>query len=147
MSIISVVIFQVGDDLWGEKYITNLREANVETKYVEKTPGFSSGIAQITVGGGDNQIVIVAGANNALSVQDIQNAHKDITEAGVVVMQLETAPEVAIKTMEIAKGITILNGAPGMREYDSRLLTLPTIFCVNETEASEFSGLPVTTKQ
>ncbi|XP_044253380.1 ribokinase-like [Tribolium madens] len=144
----TTLIARVGDDVWGERYIANLKDQNVETKYVKKTPNFSSGIAQITVSEiGDNQIVIVAGANKELSVEDVELAKNDIISAGVVVMQLETSPKVAIKAMQLAKGISILNGAPALRQYDPKLLQLPTIFCVNETEASEFTGLPVTTKQ
>ncbi|KAF7265860.1 hypothetical protein GWI33_020930 [Rhynchophorus ferrugineus] len=42
--------------------------------------------------------------------------------------------------MQLSKGITILNGAPALKTFDQQILTLPTLFCVNETEASIFSG-------
>lgn len=43
--------------------------------------------------------------------------------------------------------MSILNGAPGLESYDDRLLKLPTIFCVNETEASVFTGLSITNER
>jgi ribokinase len=142
----TILVARVGDDLWGDQYIANLKTEKVETKYIQKTADATSGIAQITVSDtGDNQIVVVAGANEYLNVEDLDEARHDISGAGVVVLQLETSPEVAIKALQLCRGISILNAAPALDEYDRRLLTLPTIFCVNEIEASVFTGLPVTT--
>lgn len=125
-----------------------MKEQEVETKFVNKTENASSGIAQIIVSeSGENQIVIVAGANNLLTKKDVENAKSDIASAAVVVLQLETSFEVAIAALEISKGVSILNGAPALHNYDPRLLSLPTIFCVNETEAAVFTGIPVNSKQ
>ncbi|KAF2882727.1 hypothetical protein ILUMI_23460 [Ignelater luminosus] len=138
------LVARVGDDVWGKHYIDNLHKVNVNTKYVEITPGFSSGIAQINVAeSGANQIVIIAGSNDKLSPEDVERAEDIISEADVVISQLETPPEVAIKAMKLCKGISILNGAPALAKYDAELLTLPSIFCVNESEAEVFAGVPV----
>ena len=100
-------LFQVGEDLWGDKYIANLKEQKVETKYVQKTPNFSSGIAQITVAEtGDNQIVIVAGANTQLSPLDVEKAKSEISAAAVLVLQLETSVEVAVRALELCAGVS-----------------------------------------
>lgn len=140
----TTLVARVGNDIWGEKYIDNLDSAGVNTEFVLITPNSSSGIAQINVAeSGENQIVIVAGANKQLSVSDIEDAKKSISSAEVLIMQLETPPETAIRAMELCTGISILNGAPALSTYDPKLLTLPTIFCINETEASIFTGLPV----
>ncbi|RZC41388.1 ribokinase [Asbolus verrucosus] len=144
----TTLITRVGDDLWGDKYIENLKCQNVETKYAQKTPNSQSGIAQITVAeSGENQIVVVAGANNLLTVQDVEKAQDDIIAAAVVVLQLETSTNVALKALKLCQGTSILNGAPALNKYDPELLTLPTIFCVNETEAAVFTGLSVTNKR
>lgn len=34
--------------------------------------------------------------------------------------------------------MSILNGAPALTDYDDKLLRIPNIFCVNETEAGVF---------
>ncbi|CAG9859072.1 unnamed protein product [Phyllotreta striolata] len=144
----AVMVARVGDDIWGPKYLETLQKENVITKYVLETEKCSTGVAQIIVGDdtGQNQIVITAGANGELKVKDIDAAEEVISQAGAVIMQLETAESAAIRAMELCKGVSILNGAPGKSTYDPKLLTLPTIFCVNETEASIFSGgLPVST--
>lgn len=74
--------------------------------FLKKTAGFSSGIAQINVADtGENQIVIIAGANTQMSVQDIEDAKDRISNAAVVICQLETPPEVAIRTFELSTGV------------------------------------------
>lgn len=142
----TVFVSRVGDDIFGEQYLDNLKECNIDTKYVWKTPGSSNGVAQIIVSeAGQNQIVIVGGANEKLNVDDIKLAKSDIEEAAVLVCCLETSADVAIKAMELSgsKTISILNGAPALENFDERLLKLPTIFCVNETEAVIFTKFPI----
>ncbi|GJQ72440.1 hypothetical protein Trydic_g3516 [Trypoxylus dichotomus] len=142
----TTMIARVGDDIWGDKYIQNFNELGVNCKYVKKTPNFSNGIAQISVAdSGANQIIIVAGANSQLSVSDIEEAKTVIENADVLVCQLETSPDVALYAMKLCKGLTILNGAPGLDKYNPDLITSPSIFCVNESEASVFCGIPVNT--
>ncbi|CAG9863088.1 unnamed protein product [Phyllotreta striolata] len=138
------LITRVGDDIWGPKYIANLKAQNVNTAFVRSTENSSTGIAQITVAdSGENQIVIIAGANSKLCTKDVELAQELVTNARVLVVQLETSQEVAIRAMQLCRGITILNGAPAVSEFYPQLLKLPTIFCVNESEASIFTGLPV----
>lgn len=102
----TVLIARVGDDIWADKYIENLVQENVNVKYVKKTPDCSSGIAQINVAdSGDNQIVIVAGANLKLSEEDVELAQDVLKTAAVVICQLETKWEIAVKAMKLCKGV------------------------------------------
>lgn len=71
------------------------------------TENSSSGIAQIIVAeSGMNQIVIVAGANLKLSENDVEDAKSLISAADVVVLQLETPMETAIKALKLCKGVS-----------------------------------------
>ncbi|KAK9881275.1 hypothetical protein WA026_015397 [Henosepilachna vigintioctopunctata] len=143
----ATLIARVGGDSWGEKYIRNLIKHGVDTSFVLKTNGEMTGIAQICVSAnGENQIVIVSGANKTLNTLDIEEAAECIKTAKVLILQLETSVDVAVSALKMCSGISILNGAPYTSEYDPALLTLPTIFCVNEHEASQFAKLPVTNK-
>ncbi|CAH1116122.1 unnamed protein product [Phaedon cochleariae] len=143
----TALVAKVGNDVWGPKYIENLAQSNVGTKHVKLTDNISTGIAQIIVSdSGENQIVIVAGANTKLGIQDVDDAQETISGSAVLVLQLETSQEVAIRAIQLCRGISILNAAPAVSEYDPQLLRLPTIFCVNEPEASIFTGLSVNNK-
>nr|CAI5836472.1 unnamed protein product [Callosobruchus analis] len=138
------LVGRVGADDWGAKYIEHLKKLNVNVDHLKITKDAQTGIAQIIVAdSGDNLIVITGGANDKLNEKDVVMADSIIKAADVLVLQLETPPEVAKKALELCKGISILNGAPAIANIDSQLLSLPTIFCVNETEATVFSGLPV----
>lgn len=78
----------------------------MDVKYVQKTRDFSTGIAQITVSDtGENQIVIVGGANSQLTTKDVELAQFDISNAKVVVCQLETSWEVAVRAIQLSRGV------------------------------------------
>lgn len=101
-----VYFFKLGDDIWGSKYIDNLIAQGVNTNYVKIAPNISSGIAQINVSNsGENQIVIVAGANQLLTPEDIHQASTIISDASVVILQLETPVDTAIKAMKLSNGV------------------------------------------
>ena len=55
---------------------------------------------------GDNQIVIVAGANTQLSPLDVEKAKSEISAAAVLVLQLETSVEVAVRALELCAGVS-----------------------------------------
>lgn len=80
----------------------------VDTNNVHITKNNTSGIAQITVDeSGQNQIVVVGGANGKLNVDDVQSAADVVSQAAVLICQLETSANVALKAIEICKGVSI----------------------------------------
>lgn len=103
------MIARVGLDSHGENYLENLRSLGVNATNVMKTDGLSTGIAQINVSdAGENQIVIVSGANNSLSSQDVEKCRDVVENAGILVCQLETKMEVAITALKLSKGVNLL---------------------------------------
>jgi ribokinase len=90
---------------------------------------------------GDNQIAIVTGANNTLTILDVMKAEETLKNTKVLVCQLETPPLATIEALAIFNGISILNGAPAIDKYHDDLMKFPTIFCVNETEAASFANM------
>lgn len=63
----------MGDDEWGGKYIENLKNLHVSTDYVGIASGKPTGLAQINVAEtGENQIVIVPGANDSIVPADVE---------------------------------------------------------------------------
>lgn len=74
----------MGDDEWGIKYRENLQSLSVSTDYVEIASGKTTGLAQINVAeNGDNQIVIVPGANDSIVPADIDKV-QDVLDASKV---------------------------------------------------------------
>lgn len=92
--------------MWGKAYIDNLKDSGVNVDFVSRTEEQQTGVAQIMVdGNGENQIVIVEGSNKCLSAKDADAAHDVISEAAVLVCQLETPVEASIRAFQICKGV------------------------------------------
>lgn len=141
----TAIICKLGDDSFGRDYKKHLDAVGVDTQSVEIVSGETTGIAQICVSNdtGDNHIVIVVGANDKLSPQDVDDNLKLVEVSKVLLCQLETPIPATLRALETFKGISILNAAPGLKDLPDGILRLPTIFCVNESEASLITGLPV----
>lgn len=142
----TAILCKLGDDSWGKDYSDHLASLGVDTKYIETLSGESTGIAQICVSNqtGANHIVIVVGANERLIPEHVQENVELLNKAKVLLCQLETPIPATIRSLELMKGISILNAAPGLKDIPEALLSLPTIFCVNESEAALITGMSVT---
>lgn len=137
------MICRVGDDEWGHKYIEHLKSNGVNVTQAHSTPNESTGIAQISVSrDGENQIVIVPGANGHLSIADVQKAKDLIINADILIGQLETPYETTLEAFKLNKNVKILNAAPSMEDINS-ILPYCTILCINEIEASIMTNVPV----
>ncbi len=136
------MVGRVGDDLFGEQLRISLRSAGVQDDDVLTTPG-PSGVALIAVDdAAENTIVIVPGANGAVSVEDIPRLERALDGAHILLLQLETplATVVAAARTARARGVTvILDPAPALPLPDE-LYTLADILTPNESEAQALLG-------
>lgn len=72
LSLSQLMISMVGTDDFGTKTISNFASNGVSTEYVFTTPNAPTGVAQITVTeDGQNAIVVVAGANDELTPENV----------------------------------------------------------------------------
>lgn len=80
----------LGEDTNGASYLQNLSDQGIDCGSVRKDPTASTGVAQICVeeGGGGNFIVIVPGANNVLSPEDVEAATARLNSAKIVMVKL-----------------------------------------------------------
>jgi ribokinase len=99
-------------------------------------------------GSGNNSIVIVTGANDLMSDEEIESARPAMAEAGVVVCQLEIpvpAVVVALRAARAQGTRTILNPAPAPDGLPDELFGLSDVLCPNQGEAELLTGRPVKT--
>jgi len=140
------MVARVGDDLFGPATISNFRERGVEAGHVWVTPGVSSGVAPIFVdAAGQNRILVVKGANDRLTPEDVDGAAALLRTADCLVLQLEIPLETVYHTLRLARreGIrTILNPAPG-QPLDLGELKQVDYLIPNESEAEAIGGMPV----
>lgn len=105
----------VGSDAFGTEYLEHLRAEGINTGHVRTRPGLSSGVATIIVSEGDNCIIVTPGANATVSPDDIEKSRSLLSEADVVLVQLEIpapAVEKVLQTAEEEQTPVILNPAP-----------------------------------
>eukprot|EP01107_Rhizomastix_libera_P011601 TRINITY_DN2913_c0_g1_i1.p2 TRINITY_DN2913_c0_g1~~TRINITY_DN2913_c0_g1_i1.p2 ORF type:complete len:336 (+),score=51.06 TRINITY_DN2913_c0_g1_i1:29-1009(+) len=157
------MITKVGQDTFGQDTIKNYQKNGVDTTYVYTTAEHPSGMAQITVdGAGRNMIIIVSGANDALSESDVSAARGLLGHARVVCCQLEIPLSTTIAALRIAKQeaenvnnkklISILNPAPAPKASEvphlpKEFYTLCDIMIPNETELAELTSMSVNTEK
>ena len=104
-----------------------------------------SGTALIEVDAtGMNRIVVIPGANAALTAADVTAAIAAMDDVSVVLTQGEIPLEAITAAMAAGRACgarTILNPAP-VRDYPASLLALVDFLVPNEHEAAHLSGLP-----
>lgn len=138
-------VAKVGNDDFGRNAVTGYKSDNIDTSYICIDSVKPSGIAIIIVeeGSGQNSIVVAGGSNKSLSIDDIKSAEKLISEADVILIQLEIPLDVVEFSLKLAKkyGIkTILNPAPAQPLSDE-LLGLVDIITPNESESQILTGI------
>lgn len=140
------MVARVGSDLFGPATIENFRKQGIDTTHVKQVEGLSSGVAPIFVEpNGQNRILVVKGANDALKPADIDAATETLKAADCIVLQFETPLETVHYTIQFARrqGIRcILNPAPA-QSVDLAALKDLDYFVPNESEAEAISGNPV----
>jgi ribokinase len=137
----------VGDDGFGHTLRHTLATAAVGAQHVATMHAQASGVALITVAqGGQNTIVIAAGANAALSEAHVSAAAAILQAADVLLLQLESPlPAVThAATLARAAGTTvILNPAPvPLSGLPADLLANVDYLIPNETEAAALLDQP-----
>src|ERR1700733_4827096 len=140
------MIARVGDDMFGEATIQNFKSFGIDTSRVLITPGVSTGVAPIFVeSNGQNRILVVKGANDRLTPEDVYAAKDVILRADKVVLGLEIPLLTSIKVMQYAKELgikTIFNPARA-QVLDLAEAGFADYVIPNETEAEILSGMPV----
>ena len=144
------MVVKLGKDAIGTSTLENYRTKGIVTDHVNFDENLPSGVAPIWVDEttGQNSIIVVPGANTALSQADVRRAEFVIRESAVVVCQNEIPVASTVEAFRIARRhggtITIYNPAPAM-QADAELLKLTDLLIPNQHEAALISGLPTAT--
>ena len=133
-------IGSVGSDDAGTRLLAALADAGVSAAGVSVTPG-PSGLAIIEVdAAGHNRIVVIAGANQAVTPERLAPGSPgadDLGRADVVLLQLEVPVATMRKAAALgraARAVVVLNAAPAA-PLTPRDLADVDVLVVNEVEA------------
>lgn len=136
----------VGSDAYGEQLRGALLVEGIDCQAVRVVED-SSGVALIVVDdNSQNAIVIVAGANGALTAEVLDSVDAVLQSADVIICQLEV-PDATVghalkRGRELGK-IVILNPAPASRALPADWYACVDYLIPNESEAAVLSGLAV----
>lgn len=136
----------VGNDDYGVQLRNALLAEQIDCQAVS-TVNDSSGVALIVVDdNSQNAIVIVAGANGAMTPAVIDRFDAVLQAADVIICQLEIPDATvghALKRARALGKIVILNPAPASRPLPADWFAAIDYLIPNESEAGALSGLPV----
>lgn len=143
------MVTKLGRDIFGQNTLKNFESWGIDTQHVLFTDDAFSGVAPIAVDpDGHNAIIIVTGANDLLTEEEIEAARSTIAASEILVCQLEIPVEITLAALRVARqeGVrTILNPAPGRPDLPAECYPLSDIFCPNESEAELLAGIGVET--
>jgi ribokinase len=136
---------RIGQDVFAPYALNMWAEEGIRTEYVVQDPENATGVAPIFVDdSGENSIVVVLGANLAVSTADVDAAAGAIRSADILLVQLEIDYETVAYALQVAKrhGVhTILNPAPA-GHLPAEVLKLADYITPNETELEILADRP-----
>jgi ribokinase len=134
------MVGRVGADSAGDRQLSALVDAGVDVTGVRRTAGVPTGSATIPVedGTGENLIVVVPGANGAVTAADADLA--SVRTARVLLLQLEVPLEAVTAAARSCGGTVVLTPAPP-RPLPVELLERVDVLVPNEHELAQLAGV------
>ena len=131
------LVGRVGNDTFGQEATRRYRAEGIDTTFVRIDESCPTGTAAIIVDDdAENCIIVVAGANAGMTLDDVRSAARAIQGAAVLLCQLETPLAATWEAFRLARAAgvrTVLTPAPAM-ELPDDLLGLCDLCVPNKTE-------------
>jgi ribokinase len=135
----------LGKDAYGEMYRDAFKSQGIFDEYVFVTEDTPTGVALIEVdSSGENRIIVVAGANEWLTEDCVNDSIPALTRCSLLLLQLEVPINSVMRAANItanAGGIIILDPAPFVGAPDE-LFTLCDYLTPNEHELGMLTDMP-----
>jgi len=145
------IVGRVGNDSFGQQLLVSLQTANVDTAGVVVDENIHTGVAVIAVdASGQNSIIVVPGANHGINNTDVERLRNLLSNATVLLLQLEIPVEVAMSAAKVAQEMgvkVILDPAPMPANFPNYFYDSIDIITPNEIEASQLVGFTVSDRE
>ena len=108
----------LGVDAFGRQLRQGLASEGIDLHHVAHLHNDASGTASITIAGGENQIIVVPGANARVTPAQVEQAREMIRRADAVLVQMEIPLETVEATVRLGAHLdvpVILNPAPAQK--------------------------------
>ncbi|PAF39208.1 hypothetical protein CHH58_00710 [Terribacillus saccharophilus] len=142
----TMMIGKVGQDRFGDALVGSLTAIGVDTSHIKRIGSTGLGVVNV-MPDGDYYSSIIKGANELITIQDIDEIMEELKEAAFIILQQEIPQRVTEYVIERFKDSEIqivLNNAPA-RTIPTDVLQFVDLLIVNESEAAYMTGKPVTT--
>lgn len=140
------MIGRIGDDAFESRLRANLVSNGVDCESLRICHDTPCGVAMIAVADdGENQIVVIPGANAAVTPADVEQAATVIRQADVLLLQLEIPLDAVLASTAIAAESgtrVVLDPAPVPAHFPSELYQVDLI-CPNLSEAAALTASSV----
>ncbi|HEY9744026.1 MAG TPA: ribokinase [Coleofasciculaceae cyanobacterium] len=147
LGIATHLVGRLGNDDFGRQLLADLQATGVHTDGILVDEATSSGVAVITVDdAGENNIIIIAGANGRVNQQDVERLSNLLAGCAALLLQLEIPLPAVLAAAQAARqaGVkVILDPAPARTDIPRELYQLVDIITPNEIEASQLVGFSV----
>lgn len=151
MGVPTQLVGRVGEDAFGQTLLRSLQQGGVDVEAITCDLANHSGVAAVAVNeDGENQIVVVPGANGAVNQSDVDRLIVLLPKADILLLQFELPIDAVLAAAKAAKeaGVrVILDPAPVPSPLPPEFYTLADILTPNQTEAAQLVGMSVTDKQ
>ncbi|MBS4206984.1 ribokinase [Bacillus sp. FJAT-50079] len=141
------IIGSIGIDSNGQEIEKNFKENQIDTTFLKRVDNVSTGCAIITVDAtAENTMLVVKGANDLLTEQDVRNAFSQIKNNKILLVQMEIPEEAVICAMTEAKNkgmFIILDPAPA-EGVTKKALLYADVITPNLQETKQLTGIDVT---
>jgi len=137
------MVGRVGGDVFGETLRQGLSDDGVDVASVATAEEQPSGVALITVDdAGENTIIVVSGANGTLGVDDLARLDDLLSEARVLLLQLEVPLEAVSAAARRAheRGVAVVLDPAPARPLPAELYAATAILTPNAVEAAALVG-------
>ncbi|WAL58128.1 ribokinase [Thermocoleostomius sinensis] len=148
LGIATEMIGRVGHDAFGQTLLQGLQASGVGCNRVLIDQTTHSGVAVISVDdSSENTIIIVPGANGQIDEVDINRLLPVLSQAKVLMLQLEVplaAVTAAAKAAKAAGVTVLLDPAPARADLPDELYGYVDLITPNQVETSQLVNFPVT---
>lgn len=141
----TTLIGSIGADQWGQQALDSLTQNNIlpDQVVIKSTAATGTAVAVVDQTG-ENTLMVVLGANLALTRDDILTVMQDL-EANIFLTNLETSRESVLTALQLAhkKGMYIIVDPAPASSYFPEVLQYADLVTPNKEETQQITGIPV----
>ncbi|MGF1569709.1 MAG: ribokinase [Nodosilinea sp.] len=143
----TTMVGRLGEDDFGQRLMDSLAAAGVNTAGISLDPEAQTGVAAIVVDAlGNNQIVVVPGANGRVDETDVERLAARFQPGDFLLMQFEVPLPAVLAAAEAAQaqGVRVMvDPAPARTDLPDHFYGLVDMLTPNQGEASQLAGFAV----